>query len=250
MNNHFTIMMLGYNSAPWIRRCVESALGQKYKNFSVVAVDAETNDGTYDILKEYEKDPAFTLIRNKKRKYVNENICLAVDSMVNSNTIVACLDFDDWLIDENVLSTLNDVYDDETWMTYGNYVDYYSDDHIINHGALKKYSDEVVKNNAFKDDNWRASHLRTFRRKLFQKINRESFKNPETNDWYEMAGDMALMLPLLELAGDRFKFIETPLYCYNKNNPLSDDKVSVEKQLRCEKMIRESKRYKRLEDLC
>ena len=93
MNNHFTIMMLGYNSAPWIRRCVESALGQKYKNFSVVAVDAETNDGTYDILKEYEKDPAFTLIRNKKRKYVNENICLAVDSMVNSNTIVAILYF-------------------------------------------------------------------------------------------------------------------------------------------------------------
>ena len=247
MDNHFTIMMLGYNSAPWIRNCVESALQQDYDNFNVIAVDAETNDGTYDILKEYEENSKFTLIRNDKRKYVSENICVAMDAVTNNDTIVCCLDFDDQLIRSDVLQLLNKEYDENTWLTYGSYADCF-----MNHDGtqsinpvrhLEKYSASTIETNNFRHDRWMATHLRTFRKKLFDKIDRKSFIDPDTGTWYEMAGDMGLMFPLLELAGDKFKCIKECLYLYNKHNPLSDDKVSLDRQVSCENKIRNAKKY-------
>lgn len=245
---NFTIMMLGYNSAPWIRKSVESALKQNYKNFQVIAVDAHTNDGTYEILKEYESDPRFTLIRNDERKYVSENVCIAVDNSPD-DTIICALDFDDWLIRDDVLSILNDAYNENIWLTYGNYVDYYSDNFIIDHKALSDYPKEVVENNKFRSDKWRSTHLRTFKKSLFQKINRKDFIDPTTGTWYKMAGDMGYMFPMLEMAGQRHKFISTILYTYNKSNPMNDDKVSLDEQLRCEFLIRNSPIYSKIESL-
>lgn len=240
--------MIGYNSGPWIRRCVESALNQNYDNFQVIAVDAKTTDGTYETLKEYESDPRFTLIRNEPRQYVSQNVCTAVDA-ARDDTIMCALDFDDWLLRPDVLSILNDVYTDDVWLTYGNYVDYYGENQIVDHRSLSKYPDDVIANNAYRDDRWRATHLRTFRKKLFQHVNRDDFIDPDTNDWYVMAGDMGYMFPMLELAGGRFEFVETPLYCYNKTNPINDDKVSLDEQLRCDKNIRSTKRYTGLSEL-
>ena len=253
MDNHFTIMMLGYNSAPWIRRCVESALQQDYDNFDVIAVDAETNDGTYYILKEYESNPRLTLIRNEKRKYVSENICVAMDAVTNDDTIVCCLDFDDQLMRGDVLQVLNREYDENTWLTYGSYADCYVNDDgscsIYPNDKLERYSDFAIETNNFRHENWQATHLRTFRKKLFDKVDRESFIDPDTGTWYEMAGDMGLMFPLLELAGNRFKCIKDQLYLYNKQNPMSDDRVSLERQVSCENKIRNAKKYQPLEKL-
>jgi len=246
--NNFTIMMVGYNSAPWIRRSIESALGQNYSNFQVVAVDAHTTDGTYEILKEYESDPRFKLMRNEERKYVSENVCIAVDNSPN-NTIMCALDFDDWLMRDDVLSILDEVYSNDVWLTYGNYVDYYSDDCIIDHKALSDYPKNVVEGNLFRSDRWRATHIRTFRKSLFQKIDRKDFIDPKTGTWYKMSGDMGYMFPMLEMAGDKHRFVSTLLYCYNKTNPINDDKVSLEEQISCESSIRNSPVYSRLESL-
>ena len=245
---NFTIMMLGYNSAPWIRRSIESALKQNYKNFQVIAVDANTNDGTYEILKEYESDSRFKLIRNNERKYVSENVCIAVDNAPD-DTIMCALDFDDWLLRDDVLSILNDVYNEDIWLTYGNYVDYYSENFIIDHKALSDYPKDIVENNKFRSDRWRATHLRTFKKSLFQKINRKDFIDPLTGTWYKMAGDMGYMFPMLEMAGNRYKFISTIFYSYNKTNPINDDKVSLQEQLKCEQSIRNSPVYSKLESL-
>lgn len=246
--NHYTIVMVGYNSAPWIRHSVESALSQNHPSFDVIAIDAETNDGTYDILKQYEKFENFTLVRNDPRKYQSENIWTGVQ-MSKPNSIVCTLDFDDWLIDTEVLTYLDTLYEsDDVWMTYGSYINYFSDTNWQQE-IKERYEDDVVSSNSFREAHWRASHLRTFRRELFLKIKDEDFIDSETGEMYTMAGDFSFMLPMLEMSGERFKVATKPLYVYNKQNPMSDDKVSVSNQERQADQIRQREKYTRLESL-
>jgi glycosyltransferase involved in cell wall biosynthesis/ADP-heptose:LPS heptosyltransferase/SAM-dependent methyltransferase len=49
-----TIVTPVKNGAPWIRQCVESVLGQNYRDLEYIVVDGGSTDGTLDILKEYE----------------------------------------------------------------------------------------------------------------------------------------------------------------------------------------------------
>ena len=239
--------MVGYNSASWIRRCVESALNQDYSDFEVIAIDAETNDGTYDILKEYQSHDNFKLIRNNPRRYQSENILTGVIES-KEKSIVCTLDFDDWFPDNNVLSYLNELYDENTYMTYGNYFDYYDENHVYPQSKTR-YSDEVIKNNLFRESNWQATHLRTFRRELFLEINPDDFIDNTTDMMYTMAGDLSFMLPMLEMSGERFKVAERPLYVYNKTNPMSDDKVNIAEQVRQADQIKARKKYERLRNL-
>ena len=246
--NHYTIVMVGYNSAPWIKTSVESALSQKHHSFDVIAIDAETNDGTYDILKQYEGVDNFTLVRNNPRKYQSENIMTGVQ-MAKPNSIICTLDFDDWLIDQNVLSYLDTLYtSDDVWMTYGSYINYFSDA-VWQHEIKDRYDDDTVASNSFRSADWKASHLRTFRRELFLKINQDDFIDTETNEMYTMAGDLSFMIPMLEMSGERFEVATRPLYVYNKQNPMSDDKVSIRNQERQADQIRSRTKYQRLDVL-
>ena len=101
--NFFSIVMVGYNSKEWINRAVESVLAQNYKNFEIVAVDALTDDGTYEALQEYEHLDNFKLFRSPKRSFQVENTLFGVKNS-KPNSIVVTLDFDDWLPDADTLT--------------------------------------------------------------------------------------------------------------------------------------------------
>ena len=61
-----------------------------------------------------------------------------------------------------------------------------------------------------------------------------------------MTYDQAIMLPLLELAGQRSEYIDDSLYVYNKNNPLNVDKIKQKKQYELSLKIRQKTPYKPL----
>lgn len=50
-----TVIIIGYNVAQWIHRCLDSLLAQNYKNFVTVVVDDGSIDSTRDICDEYSK---------------------------------------------------------------------------------------------------------------------------------------------------------------------------------------------------
>jgi hypothetical protein len=86
-----------------------------------------------------------------------------------------------------------------------------------------------------------ASHLRTFKYKLYKKFleldpNLDNFKS-EKGEFFSMTGDVAMMTPLMEIAGfDRIKFNETPIYQYRLHEN-SDQNISRELQIKFEKEI-------------
>ena len=245
--NKYCILMMGYNSRPWIEKSLESALRQNHNNFSVIAIDAQTNDGTHHVLLTYqEKHDNLKVVRNTNRQYQTQNVKEGVQ-LAEDESIIVTLDFDDWLAHENVLTTLDGVYNENIWMTYGSYCDFYSD-HQVYHRPRSRYSDEIIESNSFRDSPWYASHLRTFRKELYQKIKDEDLRDKNGQYW-DMAGDLGFMFPMLEMAGERFAAIQETLYVYNKQNPLSEDRIAIKRQQEVDRMIRSSKKYSRIEKI-
>jgi len=76
------------------------------------------------------------------------------------------------------------------------------------------------------------SHIRCFRAGLYQNIEKQDpefkcLKDVNTGEFYKMTYDVAIMYPIMEMAGfDKTKYNDTILYIYNRENPISDDKVN------------------------
>lgn len=247
--NHISIVISTRNSAKYVDKCLESALNQEYPDFEVVFLDACSNDGTFEKAKLYEeKYKNIRVIQNEKRKYQGENIRIGTE-LSPEKSIIVTLDGDDWFPHKNVLYRVNKEYTKhDCWMTYGTYVEHpYRD--VSWH--YKEYPLEVRKNKTFRSHAWYASHLRTFRRELFLKIDIEDMKDPLTKDFVSMAPDLSFQLPMLEMCGiNKSRYIPDILYVYNKENPNNEIKLNkVEENDRIEKFLRNKKPYSTLEKL-
>ena len=62
-----------------------------------------------------------------------------------------------------------------------------------------------------------------------------------------MTWDLAVMFPMLQMAGDRSTYVDDILYVYNVDNPLNDHKLDNSYQVRLEHEIRNGDKYGRIE---
>ena len=58
MSPAISVILPSYQVAPYIRECVESALDQTQQEMEILCVDARSEDGTLEILREYEERAA------------------------------------------------------------------------------------------------------------------------------------------------------------------------------------------------
>tara|TARA_R110002074_G_scaffold354329_2_gene526154 strand:- start:448 stop:2058 length:1611 start_codon:yes stop_codon:yes gene_type:complete len=234
-----------YNAEKWLKKCIKSLKMQKYDRFECFLVDDMSSDGSFEAAKHaIAQDPRFTLIKNKKKYFALENIARAIKrAKCKDDDIILLLDGDDWLASTNSLSTLVEHYETEgCLLTYGSYV--------LNPTGQRgpepsKYPEPVIKNNSFREDAWRASHLRSFTYYLWKNLNQDDLKD-DKGKYYTMAYDQAIMLPLLEMSAERSRYIEDIMYVYNKTNPLNVDKIKAKQQFDTAQEIRKKERYKRL----
>ena len=94
----------------------------------------------------------------------------------------------------------------------------------------------IIENNLFREYDWLATHLRTYRKELFMKINVEDFKR--NGEWMFTTGDQAFMIPMLEMAGKKSLFIDEPLYVYNDLLESNDSNQNRHKQIEMSNYIR------------
>jgi glycosyltransferase involved in cell wall biosynthesis len=237
--NKFIIIVPFYNVESWILNNLNSILAQTYKNYEVYYTDDISTDSSYEVLTE-EAPLQINIHRNTKKALALKNI---YDSILRANPndedIIVTLDGDDWFARKDTLELLNDYYSDDTLMTYGTYIDYPTG--RVPHNVFK-YSDDIINNSSYRQAPWQASHLRTFKYKLWKKINVEDLKD-SNGSFYEMAWDLAFMFPMLEMAGHRAKYVKEKVYCYNVTNPINDHKVDHAKQLRLDREIRRKRKY-------
>mgnify|MGYP003402980235 CR=1 FL=1 len=248
INNHISIVISTRNASQYIEKCLESAISQDYIDYEIVFIDAQSTDDTFEKAQTFEsKFENLKLIQNEKRKYQGENILIGTE-ISKPNSIIITLDGDDWLPHENVLARINKEYQKfNCWMTYGTYEEFpYRD--VSHH--YHEYPKEVRENKTFRQYKWLASHLRTFRRELFLKINPEDMKDPTTGDFVSMAPDLSFQFPMLEMCGiEKSRYIPDILYVYNRENPMNETKQNQNEINRIENLLRNKEPYKTLEKL-
>ena len=242
-NKHFTIVINACEQQDWIEKCIESCLNQNYDNFDVIMVDALSTDNTYNISKEYElKYNNFKSYQNEFRVPQIANI-LFLTTKSKDGSIIVTVDGDDYLKDNDVINKLNKVYTDDVWVTYGTYENFAGQ----RAGWVYEYPQFIVENNLCRDYEWLGTHLRTYRKELFMKINIDDFKI--NDEWMFTTGDQAFMIPLLEMAGDKSKYINESLYVYNDLLATNDSNQNRQKQIDMSNYIRRKEKYKKIDKL-
>ncbi len=243
----FYFIIPGYNVSDWIQKCVTSIKRQDYKNYFVMYIDDVSTDDTVEIYDSLTPDDCgftnFEKIVNKEKSYALKGISNAIKTLnIEKEDVIIVLDADDWLSSPDVLSYLNTVYQkQDCWMTYGSYMYYpYGDIGV----EPSDYPQDVVENNLYREDDWRASHLRTFKKKLWDKIDQQDLVD-EDGEYYKTAYDQAMMLPMLEMARERAKYIPEVLHVYNRANAINVDKQKQKQQYETMLRIRKQKKYKR-----
>lgn len=235
------------DGTPYYQKNLNSVCYQNYSNYHVIYIDDVSPDGTGDLVEAYIKDRQLedrvTLIKNEERIGALANLYYAIHSC-DDNVIIVLVDGDDWLPHNNVLYKLNKVYTNyDVWLTYGNFRHYPKNIR----GFCREFSTATRKSNDFRKVKWVVSHLRTFYAWLFKRIKLEDLLYED--QFYSMAWDLAMMYPMIEMAGTHYKYISDCLYVYNMSNPISDGKKNRKLQLKLAHHIKDKEQYERLEKI-
>ena len=252
MKNNFKIIVPVYNAEQWIGRCLESIVEQDYDNYSAIVIDDHSTDSTWDIIKKFDIESH----RNYQRVgSALANIVQGINRISNNkNDIIVTVDGDDYLADNNVLSYLNEVYQPEVWMTYGSFLPLsgkykntcqdLSHTHTFDDNGEHLYS-HLTPSTYRKSGVWVTSHLRTFKRWLWDKIDDNDLRD-ENGEYFKIAGDLSYMYSLIEMAGSHVRFVDKILYMYNDLNPNCDGTVNPKLQINTGKYIQSKKQYTEL----
>lgn len=249
MKMHLVIAM--YNVAHAIERNIAVVKSQTFTDFQCILIDDISTDETVELMRRaIGDDERFRLIVNEEKKYKTRNV---VDGIAMANAddedVIVLLDGDDELASEHALQVVADTYErDDCWMTYGSYC--HPDGSRAS--TSRPYDDRVIEKNSFRKVRWLASHLKTFKYKLWKRLDMNIFlitqeeirtacrrallqlrfrtwwnwRNIKASDLHDATGkyirrvdDKAFTYALLEMSGRRVSFIEDVLYIYHYARP-------------------------------
>lgn len=242
--NKIVVVTPFYNPGEFLEQCVASLITQKHDNFHIIFVDDASTDGAFDRLP---KDlPNVTIIRNDVRKTALENLHTVIMNHCSPDDIVTLVDGDDWLPNKKVLAYIDDYYQqNDCWIMYGQAS--WTDGRRGFASAYPEAEFLDIRHSPF-----RVSHLRTFRAGLYHKIAEQdptfACLKDASGEFYKMTYDVAIMFPLLEMAGfNKTSFNDTILYTYNRSNPISDDRVNQSLQSSIHVEISQKPKFKKIE---
>jgi glycosyltransferase involved in cell wall biosynthesis len=250
--NKFVIMTPSYNNLEWVEYNLASILNQTYTNYEVIYIDDASTDGTYDKVVDIVKElPNWTVIRNSENKGATHNYFHNLNEYIKDPTeIVIHLDGDDWLYDETVLEKLNTFYNEkDCWMTYGGFIVWNGPDaeSTLPYPQSTEHSEFTHKHKLYRQDHWRASHLRTYRAFLLQAVGLEDLKSLEDGKYYWHASDLAFQYPCMEMCPkDKIQVVDFYDYVYNHSraNQIRTHERETIDNSRYEVEIRNRKKYR------
>jgi glycosyltransferase involved in cell wall biosynthesis len=223
------VLVVGGPVEHYIERCLKSLALQMHTDWEAQVVLDPFKDLSYEKALVWQSDQIKVHI-NPTRLTALPNLIMAAEMLHPADDdILVTLDADDWLYDINSLSIVASYYQrfPELLLTHGSWEAYPFPQSKTNNAP---YTEEEFKGNIRKLP-WRASHLRTFKQKLWKKVKDEDLRD-ERGNYYESAWDLAMMWPMLEMAGfSRVKFIPEKLLIYNMENPSGDTKLRVKQQM-------------------
>lgn len=245
MNQKFKIVVPSYDSVEWIDECLQSIENQKHTNYDVIVIDdASPRDKQREVIETFTKRNGWKHRFNSERVGAMQNIAEGIALLdCQPDDVIFVLDGDDWFYNENSLSVLNAIYEaEDVDLTYGQYLHYPT----LRRGYCTAVPDEVRINRSYRRAKWRFYQPRSFKAFLWQNIKDQDLRD-EKGRYVQAAYDVAMMFPMLEMVGDRFKFLDEYLYVYNCTNPLNDYKIHRKMLIETERYLRQKPKYEILQ---
>lgn len=236
-NRSFVVVICGYNNGAFVEKTLRSVFSQVYDEYRVIYIDDASTDGSFEAARDaiYASGQMLrtTVAQNEQRLGELANLVRATDAC-SDREIIVVLGGEDRLAHEWVLSRLNQYYaDSDLWLTYGQFCEIPS---------FKQGSSRFIrKDENLRDAPFAAGHLKSFYAGLFKKISQDDLM--QHGMFFPAASDMAVMLPMLEMAREHFQFVPEILYLANRHGFSPND---PELQARCERIIRSLKPYQPL----
>lgn len=237
-NYSYYFLVRSWNNFEYFDLCINSLLSQ-HGNFTILYVD-DCSDYTRSQQQHIKSRlKGHIVIFNTERKYSLRNAYETIHTYVtNPQAIVVNVDGDDWLIQNKVLTVLNNVYKTtHCALTYGNCI-YWAPKNSL-HGKLAsrvnpsintRYTRQVEESNTYRKQYFIPLHLRSWRASAFMRIYKKSFLRPD-GSWIRFCEDQAIFYPLLEMSSGNYQVISDLLYSYNIKTLYSDSKINQTERL-------------------
>lgn len=220
MDTRFIILVTQRDAKPFIKKCLDSILLQTYKNYVVIVMDDNSTDGTWEIVQEY----PFQAIHTEKQDYHIKNFMTGINLFAtDKEDVIVFLSGDDYLYSDDVLEYLNNIYQEDVWLTYGNFV--------RTSGLHGTGCSPIPDTRTYRTSgSWFASHLVTCKKKLFDKIDDKDLRY-KNGEYPNNSFDCAMLYPMIEMAGHKhLRYIEKVLYVYNDENPVANENYLKDKR--------------------
>jgi len=243
----FRIVIVGWKAEPYVAKCFGSLLFQTVTDWTACAVIDPSEDRTAALAAVYANDPRIKVIANEKRMYALPNIIRSINEQhPDDEDIIATVDLDDWLSGPDSLEIVKRYYDrnPELMLTHGSWTTYLNPGGPTNNRPYT--ADDWAK--GIRKVDWRASHLRTFKYRLWKHVKDEDLRGLD-GEYYRSAWDLAMIFPMMEIAGfNRIQYVSERIYTYNQETPYNDSKLRLQEQMRLADEIAAKQPYSYMEN--
>lgn len=229
------VLIPSYNCIEWIRRCLDSVKCQSSQPDQVLLIDdASTQAGYEQLASQLCEEYGYRYVRNSVNRKCPFNLRLGINLLdPDPEDVIFLLDGDDFLAFHALARVSHAYQDPDVWLTYGNYKPYpYDTGQVLAYA----YPPEVIANRTFRTYVDCFNHPLTFRKFLWDGVSDADMQD-RYGRWFTGAYDKVIISPMLEMAGDRFRFINETLYFYNAVNPASESHIHVQRIVESREII-------------
>lgn len=231
----FKIISVGWDTQGLFKQTLESIEMQDYKDFQVHVVhdlsSPDQQEAVNDWLMERRSsgDDRWTWTLPPERRYPVRNQYEGIRVMQpEDDDIIVFLDLDgDRLAHPRVLSRLAEIYEQQKpLLTYGGYVSVPPSETTP---PYLRYPAGVSVRDYTRNVSTRFNHIRTMKWDVLKRVPDNYFKWPDGR-WFIRGADYAVMIPCLELVGERYVCVQETLMYYNTAQPHPEYTMSIEEE--------------------
>jgi glycosyltransferase involved in cell wall biosynthesis len=219
IKNKFVFIIPFYNCQENIQKTVLSIAAQSYDNWRAILINDISTDNSFEVAKDIcfrlPQKEKFLFIDNKEKHGEVRNTLQCLE-LIDDNEIVCRLDGGDWLVDNDILYYLNEIYQDKevavAWTAQRWGHTFYNISGPID---LSKFSNVY-------EHPWVSSHMKTFVCSYLKQVPKKNFLDDEGN-YIMIACDQAIFLPMMHMASQQNKkLVFVPLQAYHYDIDLYD----------------------------
>lgn len=245
--HRFKVVVPSFNSVDYLAKTLHSIELQTDKNYDVCVIDdGSTIKEQKEIIKNFCERNGWISLFNQKNYGALYGLVHSIPLLeCQDDDVIVVIDGDDWLAHPDVFKKLRQIYtENNVYLTWGQCEIYPAGKTPMNYA--QPIPEMVIQQKLYRDIPFVFWHIGTFKYFLWRHIEDRDLRDLD-GEYFKLMKDKATLYPMLEMAGEKIRFINETLYIYNLQNPLNDYANTLpEEHTRVDALIRSRKRYTRL----